>query len=715
MEGKRRYWAFISYSHKDRHWARWLHRALEGYVVPRRLVGLETTAGQVPRRLRPIFRDREELPVHADLRERVNSALLQSSCLIVVCSPDAARSTWVRDEIVRFKSLHGESRVFAVIVGGTPKAGSTTGGQVEECFPDALRFHIDPNGSLTETPAEIIAADLRPHGDGRRLARLKVVAGVLGVELDDLVRRDALRRGRQLTTLSVASIAVALVMGALAVEAIRSRDEAREQRGHADDFVEFMINYLGEKMKPSERLDLLSAIADKARSYYAEQAKGHLDSDELGRMARVFHLLGYISEKSGNLGDADRYFRKAADATAALLSIDPKNSQRLFEHAQSSFWEGYIAQRRGDRNAVENNYTKYKNIMETLARRDPGNIGWLSEAAASNIDLGTAYLGRGDAGAAISLFSRSLLVNKLISDRAPGDRDKLVAVLGSYAWLADTESQHGALREAFRDRLDEKSDCDKILTKYPDDNEVADDLVVARMAIGGIFLKMGQNSESIKELNSAIALSDKLMLTDGRITSYGEHAASALILLSRAYQRSGMESNAGQAANRAIEIIEHLISIDGTVAIWRGPMLGDARIAAVRSAAERARTTSNLQQALYPMSKESTRLSLLLQKDPSDIRLITTSAEAKLLEGDYEILLGRKSKAKTVWSTAKGLLLEAQRLHPAYVGDRRRLIFIQTSDRLSAKNSPMIATGASKVQAIEAQVGRSAVRFDYAW
>ncbi len=38
-DAARRYWAFLSYSHADRSSAEWLHRALEGFVVPRDLVG----------------------------------------------------------------------------------------------------------------------------------------------------------------------------------------------------------------------------------------------------------------------------------------------------------------------------------------------------------------------------------------------------------------------------------------------------------------------------------------------------------------------------------------------------------------------------------------------------------------------------------------------------------------------------------------------------
>jgi hypothetical protein len=56
-----RYKAFISYCHKDEAWAKWLHRALESYRVPRKLVGKQTSAGEVAARIRPVFRDRDDL------------------------------------------------------------------------------------------------------------------------------------------------------------------------------------------------------------------------------------------------------------------------------------------------------------------------------------------------------------------------------------------------------------------------------------------------------------------------------------------------------------------------------------------------------------------------------------------------------------------------------------------------------------------------------
>ena len=66
----RKYWAFISYSHRDAKVAQWLHKQLETFPIPKEFVGKQTKRiGQIPRRLFPIFRDKEEIPTSFDLGE----------------------------------------------------------------------------------------------------------------------------------------------------------------------------------------------------------------------------------------------------------------------------------------------------------------------------------------------------------------------------------------------------------------------------------------------------------------------------------------------------------------------------------------------------------------------------------------------------------------------------------------------------------------------
>jgi hypothetical protein len=211
--GEYRYWAFISYSHQDEQWASWLHSALESYRVPRKLVGRASPLGPLPRRLFPVFKDRDELPGASDLNQKIQEALKASRCIIVICSPQSAASRWVNEEIKRFKQLGREGRVLCLIVGGEPNATARSAASDVECFPEAIRYRVDADGELTGERAEPIAADARKGKDGRTNAKLKLIAGILGVGFDELrqrERRRALRRRSQIWAGAVGALILAL-------------------------------------------------------------------------------------------------------------------------------------------------------------------------------------------------------------------------------------------------------------------------------------------------------------------------------------------------------------------------------------------------------------------------------------------------------------------------------------------------------------------------
>lgn len=225
-----RYWAFISYSHRDEKKAAWLHRSLEGYRVHRQLVGQPNGRGEpVPARLFPVFRDREELAGSADLPSGLQAVLRASRSLIVVCSPAAARSPWVNEEVRLFKALGGEDRVLAVIVDGEPNATDTPGQAAQECFPQALRFRVDADGSIGQVRTEPIAADLRPGKDKPHDALLKLLAGLLDVRFDDLRRRDQERAARRRNWITAGSLATTALFGALALYAFQQQGVAEER------------------------------------------------------------------------------------------------------------------------------------------------------------------------------------------------------------------------------------------------------------------------------------------------------------------------------------------------------------------------------------------------------------------------------------------------------------------------------------------------------
>ena len=207
-----RYKAFISYSHVDSKIAEWLHRSLENYRIPSQLVGSPGRDGAIPKQLFPVFRDRDEFGTSSDLSSAIQDALGQSANLIVICSKACVQSHWVNQEIVFFKRLGRTNRVHALILNGEPNASSPD----EECFPPALSHKVDAEGKiLADEPEEPIAADLRPEGDGRDNAKIKLLAGVLGISFNSLRQREVVAARRRLRiTQAVSGVILALAVAA---------------------------------------------------------------------------------------------------------------------------------------------------------------------------------------------------------------------------------------------------------------------------------------------------------------------------------------------------------------------------------------------------------------------------------------------------------------------------------------------------------------------
>lgn len=159
------YYAFISYKSEDVEWAIWLQHELEHYHLPASFNGRT----DIRQELRPVFRDIDELAA-GNLPEQIKRALENSQNLIVICSPQAAASPWVNKEVETFIDFGRTDRIFPFIVeGNSPK----------EFFPPAL--HTLPKYE------ERLGGDASKQG--RDMAFVKVVAGMLGLGFDSLWNR----------------------------------------------------------------------------------------------------------------------------------------------------------------------------------------------------------------------------------------------------------------------------------------------------------------------------------------------------------------------------------------------------------------------------------------------------------------------------------------------------------------------------------------------
>lgn len=433
------YPVFLSYSHSDTKWARWLMRRLERYRVPRRFHGRPAPIGCVGPRIAPVFRDREELPTTSDLGETIRQALRQSATLVVICSPRAARSRWVHEEIMAFKRVHGERSVFAFIVDGEPNAA----GAADDCFPPALRAGVGADGELGSTPAEVVAADARPKGDGPKLAFVRLVAGLLGVGFDDLRRRELQRRNRRLTLIALSSaFGMALTLG-LAVIAWQARNDARRRQDQSEDLLAFILGDIRTQLQKVGRLDILEEVGTKSMAYFASLQPQDLTDTTLARQAKALTQIGETRMVQGRYPEAARAFVTAYQRASALTERHPRDPAMYFERAQAEYWIGYVHRRQGQFDAAQEWLTRYRDSAVAMVRMEPANQKWRTELSSSWHNLAVLRVDAGDLDAARAAFIGKLEALRVMSAANPTNLELKYRITDTESWLGSVAERSG--------------------------------------------------------------------------------------------------------------------------------------------------------------------------------------------------------------------------------------------------------------------------------
>ena len=151
-----KYTAFISYNSKDDHWAKWLQRKLEAYSIPVGISSEQEAAGRRGKKMR-VFRYKTDLNT-VSLNQGLAHELDEARWLIVICSPNSAKSSWVGKEIQHFIETGRKDKILPLIVSGTSYSNDE-----DECLNPVLKAAF-PDG-------DILGVKIDDYGDDPRIYR----------------------------------------------------------------------------------------------------------------------------------------------------------------------------------------------------------------------------------------------------------------------------------------------------------------------------------------------------------------------------------------------------------------------------------------------------------------------------------------------------------------------------------------------------------------
>ncbi len=454
------YKAFISYSHQDEAWARWLQRSLENYRVPKRLVGSSGSFGVIPSRLLPIFRDREDLSSAADLSATIRDELAASETLVVICSPASAQSRWVNEEVRYFRQLGREDRIFALIVAGDPQA--TDAGQ--QCFPPALTRR-EQGGRF-----EPLAADARRYADGKALSKLKLVAGILGIRLDELRRRDAQRRRNTWLVSSAVVALVLLLTAALALTAISTRKTVALQRDNTEELLGYMLGNL-KSLDPIMGLEVIDQNNEQVTSYLHSLGFEHMNNDQLAEQAMAWRTEGQNLHERGMLDASLKPLQKSRAGFIELYQREQGSKRVLFELGQAEFWMGYTYLDKGELDEAQASFTRYGALTRRLVNADPNNAEYVMELAYTLMNLSGVERERQnpDVDKSLQLNQSAMQYNQIALVLDPGNAVYRQDLANTIAFLADSWMDKCNLGKAFEFRKQGVELSRQLLQEMPED------------------------------------------------------------------------------------------------------------------------------------------------------------------------------------------------------------------------------------------------------
>jgi WD40 repeat protein len=270
-----KYKAFISYSHADTSLATALQSGLHSFAKP-----------WYQLRAVRVFRDQTNLSANPDLWSSIETAILDSEYLLIMASPEAARSAWVPREIDTFLRFNSADKVILVLSGGeltwnTAEGdfdwGTTTAlPRLERKVFSRLPLYLDLRWARKDE-------HLSQRNPDFRAAIANLSSTLRGIPLDVLTGRDVIehKKTMRLAWSAVSGLSVlTAVLGVVSVVAVRARTRAEEQTKIAIEQRNMAISrQLAQQSRTylDEELDLANLLAlAAAETRDTVEAKGAL-------------------------------------------------------------------------------------------------------------------------------------------------------------------------------------------------------------------------------------------------------------------------------------------------------------------------------------------------------------------------------------------------------------------------------------------------------
>ncbi len=710
-----KYRAFLSYSHADAATAQRVHRRLESFHIDKELVGRVTPAGPIPKVLRPIFRDRNDFDAGSSLGAETGTALDDSAALILLASPHAARSKYANEELRLFKARHPDRPVIPLIVDGTP------GDAANECFPPALRFVVAPDGTVTDTPADVLAADLRETGDGFDLALAKVVARLIGLAPDDVYRRAERERRRQ----GRLRLAVAAVIALLAIGGGGLFWQSRQQKQTLDEITALVDKYSlvtpAKADAPGAKQSLTQAITAIAEGASTDPRYAQaLALLKAGKPTEAEPLLKAVAEDKAKRADKDANDAAAAYRDLASIAavsdpgrareyyaqaarLDPSDVDGMYQNgwfqeqagqldaaqaayarvistakpgaddeyiAWTKFGMGDIERQRGNLGAALATYREAQTIIDRHAKSEPGNADWQRDLSFSYENVGGVQMAQGNLPAALTSYQTSLAIRDRLAKSDPGNGGWQRDLSVSDQYVGDVQMAQGNLPAALTAYQTSLAIADRLTQSDPGNADWQGDLAGSYDNVGDVQVAQGNLPAALTSYQAEFTITERLAKSDPGNAGWQRDLSVSYANVGDVQMTQGNLPAALTSYQTSLAIADRLAKSDPGNAGWqRGLSVSYASVGDVQVA------QGNLPAALTSYQAGFAIADRLAKSDPGNADWQDDLSSSYNKVGDVQVEQGNLPAALTSYQAGFAIRERLAKSDPGNAGWQRDLSF----------------------------------------
>jgi DNA-binding winged helix-turn-helix (wHTH) protein/tetratricopeptide (TPR) repeat protein len=440
-------------------------------------------------------------------------------------------------------------------------------------------------------------------------------------------------------------VALSAASTLLSVATMKSRLEAESRKQQGIELIGYMLQELGDQLRPTANIQALESISIKSLSFLESQPISEMNQEDKINYSRALRTRGEILAADGKLDEADTLFSKSNRVAIEAYRMDERSTDALTEVGQTAFWLGLQHRNSGRETEARKHWSLYEKIANSLVLRAPDKSEFVMERAFASANLAVLDLESDRCESAMTRFPDAIESIRRATHDSPGNAPWKYSEILARSWESRCRSKNGEIRESHREHLSQISDLQKIVIHNPHAMEWIQQLSSLQHFAAISAQDLGRTAEAKSLIEQSISNLEFATRAQPSKTQWKRNLASAWMKLGDLHSSTKDLASAQRAYRKSSSICREIDSIASS-STW------------IRLDASIRTRISMIENDMDSMNEAIQVLQRLFDASPNSESNAIALTQSLIINGNMHLSNGEHAKAKSAYARAHRILEE---------------------------------------------------------